>query len=263
MAKTGKISRNYFAFLVLIILSALSENLYAFSIPNWFSDQPIHPVLALAAGNAYTLNIGESKNFPIQNPLTSEFYFYSANKQTQPTFFWDMFVGGEWLYRAPWSIQAGLDYNQSSQLTSKGMFTQGADIISEDFYTYQYDIVTRQLLLQGKMLYTYKERFHPYVLAGVGASFNTACHYSTNVPLTLTFTRQYASHTSSSFSYALGLGVDADLTDHLRLGVGYRFTDLGQAQLGNAIINVTSVPGTLSQSHLYTNEVLVQLSALF
>ena len=49
----------------------------------------------------------------------------------------------------------------------------------------------------------------------------------------------------------------------MRLGVGYRFASLGKAQLGSALIDVTPVAGTFSQSHLYTNEALVQLTWIF
>ena len=75
-----------------------------------------------------------------------------------------------------------------------------------------------------------------------------------------TFTREYSDNTESSFTYSLGLGVDMDITEHLRLGVGYRFADLGKVRLGDAEINTTEVAGTLSQDHLYANEILVQLS---
>lgn len=64
----------------------------------------------------------------------------------------------------------------------------------------------------------------------------------------------------TAFSYAIGIGIDADLSSHVRIGAGYRFSDLGQIKLGNATIDTTSASGTLSQAHLYTNEILAQLT---
>jgi len=61
----------------------------------------------------------------------------------------------------------------------------------------------------------------------------------------------------------VGTGVDVDIIDHLRLGLGYRFTDFGAADLGNASYNGAPVSGTLTQSNLYANEFLAQLTWLF
>jgi opacity protein-like surface antigen len=156
-------------------------------------------------------------------------------------------------------VQAGFDYNQTSSLYAKGILTEGAAVQTQDIYSYHYNVTTRQLLLEGKLLYTFKKRFHPYVLAGLGAAFNQATDYSTSAPPFLTFTRMYQPNNITSFSYAVGFGIDADLTDNLRFGIGYRFTDLGKVTLGSATIDTSSVSGTLSQSNLYASQLIAQL----
>lgn len=69
----------------------------------------------------------------------------------------------------------------------------------------------------------------------------------------------YANNTVTAFSYAVGAGFDYNLNSSLQLGLGYRFSDLGKAQLGQATIDTTQVPGTLGLTHIYNNELLAQL----
>jgi opacity protein-like surface antigen len=247
-------------FLTLLSCSICAIPAYANSLTDWYAKKSWQPILTVGTGASIASNLGESVNIPIQNPLTDEFYNYSAEHSTQVASVSNVFIGAEWMLQSNWALQLGIDYSQSSSFLAKGAFLQGADIPSADLFAYNYNILTRQLLVEGKALYTYKKIFHPYLLAGIGASFNKAFNYSTNVPPTLTFTRMYADHSSSALSYAIGAGVDIDVTTHMRMGIGYRFADLGRVALGNAVIDTTSVSRTLSQSHLYANEVLAQLT---
>ena len=106
----------------------------------------------------------------------------------------------------------------------------------------------------------YSDKLYPYVLLGLGGSFNTASNYATNVPPFLTFTRLYANNTSNAFAFRVGLGFDVNITPHTRVGLAYRFADLGSVQLGAATIDNIKAAGTLSQSNLYANEVLAQFT---
>jgi opacity protein-like surface antigen len=221
---------------------------------------PWRGIVSVGAGAAISTNVGQSKTFPIVNPVTDEFYVYSANTRSQTVGVFDGFVGAEWAFHPNWSLQMGLGYNQAWNFDPQGSFLQGADAQSADQYSYHYSVLTRQLLAESKLLYRFKERYLPYILLGLGAAFNDTSDYGTNVPPFLTFTRQYKNNTQTSFSYTIGFGIDVDVLDHLRLGVGYRFADFGQVKLGNATIDTTSVNGTLAQSHLYASEILAQVT---
>lgn len=227
-----------------------------------YHEKSWRPVVALGLGASVATSIGKSQNFPIIDPISDEYFLYSSGGSSRVAALFDGFAGVEWNYRPKWKIQVGVDYNQSSSFSTSGNFIQGADVISQDNYTYHYNVITRQILAAGKLLYTFKHIYHPYLFAGVGASFNKAYNYTTNVPPFLTFTRMYSDHTNTSFSYAAGFGVDVDVTRKIRAGIGYRFADLGRADLGNPNIDGISVPGALSQSHIYTNEVLAQVTWL-
>jgi len=218
------------------------------------------PVLSTGAGVSISSDVGRSKNFPIENFTTDEFYNYSANRHAQTAALFDVSLGMEWNLCSNWLLQTGVDYNQASPFYAKGILTQGADSRSADTYTYRYHILTKQLLAQAKLLYTVAERYHPYAVIGLGAAFNQAIDYGTDVPPNLTFTRLYHSESNTAFSYAVGIGADMDVGDYMRLGIGYRFTDSGQVKLGKAMIDTSSVAGTLDQSHLYANQVLAQVT---
>jgi opacity protein-like surface antigen len=231
-------------------------------ITSCYRQSSCHTVASIGAGAAISSDAGKSQTFPIMNPVTDEFFIYTANNPTQTAAAFDAFLGTEWTFLPQWALQLGLDYNQAWDFRAEGSLVQGADIQSEDQYSYHYDILTRQLLVESKILYRYKERFHPYLLLGIGASFNEASNYNTNVPSFLTFTRQYQDNTETSFTYNVGVGVDVDIAKHFRLGLGYRFADFGQVKLGSASIDTTQVNGTLSQPHLYASEIIAQFTML-
>lgn len=251
------------AFTTIAIL-IITPSSFAQGKENWISTcynkSFCHTVASIGGGIAIASNVGRSQTFPIVNPVADEFFTYTANRPTQTVGAFDGFLGTEWTFHPKWALQLGLGYNQAWNFRAKGSLLQGADTQSADQYSYHYDILTRQLLVESKLLYLYKERYHPYVLLGLGAAFNNTTDYSTNVPPFLTFTRQYQNNTQTSFTYNVGAGIDVDILEHLRLGLGYRFADFGQVKLGNASIDTTNVNGTLTQTHLYASEILAQLT---
>lgn len=244
--------------ILLFVLFIFVLPTHAFSLSFEEGEKSWRPVIALGVGTASSSNVGQSQYFPAQIPTSYQFFDYSANHATQTSALMDGFVGVEWNFQPDWAVQAGLDYNQISPFSAKGTLLQGVDSESADSYTYHYGILARQLLVEGKLLYTVKNHYHPYMLMGLGAAFNKAYNYYTSVPPFLTFTPTYNNHTTTSYSYTVGVGMDIDVTPNLRLGMGYRFADLGKVQLGSATINGSALSGTLSQSRLYANELLAQ-----
>ncbi len=247
---------------VLLVYLAAPISAHAFSLADWWQNKTWHPLVSIGGGTASSSNVGASQNFPIQYPVTEEFYSYSVSHATQTSSLVDIFLGAEWNVQPNWAVQGGIGYNQASPFSVKGTLVQGTDVASQNTYTYQYGVLIRQLLIEGKLLYSFRQRFHPYVFAGLGTALNKSYSYNTNVPPFLTFTRMYSNNAMTSFSYALGVGLDYDVDSLIRLGIGYRFANLGKAQLGSAVIDTTHVSGTLSQSNIYANEVLVQFTLM-
>jgi opacity protein-like surface antigen len=219
-------------------------------------------VIALGGGYAFGSDIGRSQYFPIENPDTDEFYYYAVNNNTKIKSLVDLFLGKEWMLSSPWALQVGVDFSQIRAFPVSGTLSQGIDTTSADQYSYSYSLLTRQLLAEGKLLYQLKDRYYPYFLLGLGAAFNKEYNYSAAVPSFTAFTRQYNNNAQTSFSYSVGFGIDATLIQNWRIGIGYRFSDIGKASLSPATINGVNVGGTLSQNHVYLSEVIAQLTWL-
>lgn len=252
--------KKIFPLLISILISCWFSSVSFAYIINFI--RPWRPVIALGAGVSRTTDLGKSKVFAIQNPDTDELYQYFPSHSSENSRLIIAFLGLETILCPDWLMQLGLEYNQAAKYSAKGVFTQGADFASTDTYVYHFDVLSRQLLVDAKFLYTFNQ-FHPYLLAGLGLSFNRAHGFSTNVPPFLTFTREYGNNTENTFSYVLGLGVDADMNRNWRFGVGYRFVDLGKVRLGGATIDTTRVRGTLSQRNFYANQLLAEITYLF
>ena len=247
-------------FLAGTSLPVLASDSYFSSWNSWWQTKTWRPVVALGAGTSTTNTVGQSQTFPVTDPATTEFFQYQAYRPSQTSSLGNLFIGAQWQLTHNWFIQGGLDYTGIAAYSAKGTLTQGADAISADVYNYSYNVLPRQLMAAGKLLYSFKQIYHPYFFAGIGSSFNKAYNFKTSVPPFLTFTRQYDDYWNYSFTYSLGVGMDVDVTRNMRLGLGYRFADLGAASFSYATINNVKVTGSLSQSHIYTNQLLAQLT---
>lgn len=224
---------------------------------NSYDTKKIRPLVTLSGGEVFSSHVGQSQTFP---EIEGSFYSYSANNANQSRGLYGSFIGAEWGFNPCWALQFGVGYYQASAFTARGLLTQGPDAGSSDIYNYQYNITSRQLLAESKLLFNWHERYHPYALMGLGEAFNKASSYQTTVPPFLTFTPMFNSHTTKSFTYAVGLGLDVDVVRHVRAGLGYRFTDLGKVNLGAGSIDTTSIGNSLTQNHMCANEVLAQLT---
>lgn len=244
------------------IFFAFNSSAYASSLEAWHPPGAWHPVVSGSVGMAFSTDVGNSAIFP-PNSVSSETYNYTAGHGSQSSYFFNAFLGAEWDFKPNWGLQAGLNYTQTSPFLAQGTYTQGVDVTTESSFSYNYNISSRQALVESKLLYTFKERYHPYVLVGLGVAFNHSYNYNISTPAYLSFTRNYANSSDTSFSYMVGAGIDANITEHFRAGIGYSFADLGQAKLGGASVDGTPVPGTLSQSHLYASQIFLQATEVF
>ena len=245
----------FFCLFTFLLSSACS---YASKAQVW------HPVISAGAGAAITSDLGSSQQFPLVHPITDSSFNYRPNGNTVAGAMFDIFVGAERKLTSAWALQLGMGYDQAFLLQSRGMFTQGiAPLVPHD---YKYDVHIRQLLVESKLAYIWKDYYRPYFFLGLGAAFNRVSNYDANFifpTLVSQFTRDYSDDTTMSFTYSVGTGIDVDLCEHMRLGLGYRFSDFGRWQLGQSTIRGFNVAGTLSQSHLYVNQVLAQLTFVF
>ena len=215
----------------------------------------LQPVFTFTAGASIS-QLGQSQSFA---PLDLCSYNYKP-QGSKTNMLWGGFIGSEVKRSPSWGLIAGLGYYQPNSLATKGTLTQGADPASDNAYSYRYQTQSQQLLAEGKLYWIAKERIQPFLMVGIGAAFNKTSNYQTNVPPFLEFTPAFFNHTQTNFTYAVGPGVDVSLTKSFRVGVGYRFTDLGSANTGSGQIDAIPISSTLKQSHLYANQILAQFT---
>ncbi len=245
--------------LLLLITPAISQTTHT-SQTFWSSQS--QPVISFSFGGTKA-KVGNSQEFSIAGDIDN--YDYNASHSNTKKFILGTFIGLENVLKNNFIVQLGLSfyYLPDNFTSGNGVLTQGIDAQSSDTYNYNYEIKNRQLMLEGKLLKKLKQSYYPYVSFGLGSSFNQTINYQTTVPSTLTFTPQFSSNKNISFAYKIGVGVDWQIQDFWRLGIGYRFADLGKANLGSGAIDTTPFSQTLMQNHLYTQEVLVQLTFMF
>jgi len=251
-------NKKFLLSLSLLATHAIASPLYHATA--WMHQAFAHPVVAINGGLFNTGNAGFNKTFPMIN---ESFYVYHGDFDNHTQGILGLFVGSDYQLQSNWHMQLGLAYNQSLSFHTTGTIFQGADVQSADNYEYSYNTVSRQFMLVGKFQKDAKLGWHPYGLVGVGASFNSTKSWNTTVPPFLTFTPEFKSKTNSAFTYQLGLGVDIDVYPQLRAGLGYRFADLGRNDLGNGTIDVVSINDNLKQKHVYTNNLIAELTYLF
>lgn len=70
----------------------------------------------------------------------------------------------------------------------------------------------------------------------------------------------FSSHTHTTFTYTLGVGVQKVLNQNWQVGVGYEFADWEKNQLSRA--EGQTLNSGLTQNHLYTNGVLLNITYL-
>jgi opacity protein-like surface antigen len=188
-------------------------------------------------------------------------YHYQTDDDTSTPGIFGLLVGAEFQFHPDWAVQAGISYYQSTSFSASGTLAQGVDPQSYSSFHYEYDIIVRQVLAEGKLMYNWKEIFHPYLSLGLGGGFNQSFDYDVNIiPCGSTFSPHYEDNTVNSFSYLVGLGFDVDVNDFLRLGLGYRFTNFGEAALDDGYINNTKTEQSLEQSSLNASELIFQIS---
>ena len=185
---------------------------------------------------------------------------YAAEQKTRALFDGEVFVGIQKELPNAFQGQLGLAVAATSNARLSGNIWDDAEAIFNN-YSYNYQIQHTHIAVKGTLLADHGYWFIPWVSASLGVGFNDA-HGFQNTPLiseALTMPN-FASHTETSFTYTLGIGLQKALNPHWQVGVGYEFADWGQSQLNRALDQTLS--SGLSLNHLYTNGVLFNLTYL-
>lgn len=216
----------------------------------------MRPIASLSAGTD-VVNIHMTQNITILSPFQNS---YVSNNRIED-FVAGLFVGIETPVFNNVLGQLGISYYRNDGYLAQGIVYQFTDPAMGNLF-YQYSIQSQRFLLESKLLATCHEKYHPFINVGLGRSKNTASDYvetavvSTSVPMSPGF----SNNTSYSFTYLIGAGVEIDIDTHTRLGVMYRYVNLGRANLGTTPLQESAT--TLNNDPLYTNEFMLQLTYL-
>ncbi|MCX7116938.1 MAG: outer membrane beta-barrel protein [Legionellales bacterium] len=215
-------------------------------------------VVGVDFGLSFSTTVGHETSFPLGY---STFHYGPSHTGTTPAEI-GVFIGKMIPLSTRNLLQVALNYDDIAKIKVNGGLEQG---VSPPFYPFRYDndIKSSQLLIEGKLLHQVRDLFYPYFTAGLGAGFNQAKDYATNIPPYLTLTPNYANKSTTSFSYMLGLGLDVSLFQSLTVGFGYRFSDLGTVKLGDGQLRNVAIINPMNSTHLYLNTLLLQLIYFF
>lgn len=202
--------------------------------------------------------------------LTSDPYpdRFVSNDQTSSVPMGGIFVGAEFPFESkPYRLQSGFSYYTASPYEAAGI-DYFYSIPSMGNKEYSYSITSQRIFFENKFLYEIPsiygstQNIFVYLSAAAGAAINRAYNYQeTAIDPNTTATGAFASNTVYSFAYSVGAGIEAQLGKTIRLGLGYRFNDLGEVSLGDYSDANTS--NTIDTDNTYVNEAVLQLSTFF
>ncbi|MFJ1267131.1 outer membrane protein [Legionella lytica] len=194
-------------------------------------------------------------------------YSYRSSKDGQSDGFLGGFLGVE--HPISWYnllVQAGLEYSYFGPVGVQGLNTVSMTSGISTVHRYRYNLVAHQFLVSAKFLTTTHGRYHPYALGGIGAAVTNMENFRVT-PIQdggMTTAPSFSENNSTRFSYSVGFGVDVDVNQYTRLGLGYRFSGLGDAALkrGKMLANnqVVPVPFALGVHNTHANQLMAQLT---
>lgn len=247
----------------LSIISSLS----AFAGTMGPTSAPSYRPLIAGIGGYAAYNTGGTQSYLGSN---FDLFTFNANNSNQGTGYGGVFVGFE--NALPWYTlfyQLGAEYLYYGSVNVSGTQVVGVDPATSSSFSDQYQFQTQQLMASLRLLTTVYDRFHPYFSVSIGGAWNSLSQYSVIIPTQngINVPAIFGNNTQSQFTYSLGAGIDTDLTERLRLALGYRFSDFGQASFGQGTVVFNNfnaaVPFTLTNNHVQANAFFAQLSYIF
>ncbi|MDR3501263.1 MAG: hypothetical protein P4L79_01610 [Legionella sp.] len=194
-------------------------------------------------------------------------YSYRSSNNGQSDGFMGGFIGIE--HPIAWYnllVQAGMEYSYFGPVGVQGLNTIGMTSEASTLHRYTYNFRAHQFLASAKFLTTTHVRFHPYASVGIGAAVNNMGHFrATPVQAdAMNSSPFFLESNSTQFSYSVGLGVDVDVNQYARFGLGYRFSGFGNAALksGRMIAKnqLVSVPFDLGINNAHANQLVAQIT---
>ena len=183
---------------------------------------------------------------------------YAANHVSHALVDGEIFLGIQKPIREKLAGQIGLAVATTGNASLSGNI--GDDAHSQfNNYTYDYQVRHTHVAIKGKLLSDRGYVVTPWVSGSVGVGFNQSHDYSNTPSISEAVVMpDFASNTTTAFTYTVGAGIQRRLNQHWQAGIGYEFADWGRSQLNRA--SGQTLNNGLSLSHLYTNGFLFNLT---
>jgi opacity protein-like surface antigen len=194
----------------------------------------------LAAG--WVFNYHADQYTVSQQSFFPDVYFSNNNQNSEVV---ALSGGYSWHRDDVWLpiLSLGLEYSYYFPIKSTGFIQKFFSPNLTD-YTYEFKTHFQQLNLLAKAnIYRWSSGLSPYLLGGIGNSWNTLNSYTEMAlpGITPRIPPGFSKGTTSNFVYILGFGMDYDINKNFQIGLGYRYDVLGKAHSGNGVSTFANV----------------------
>lgn len=146
--------------------------------------------------------------------------------------------GYNWFFPHDWlpTASVGIEYSYIPQINNNGQIEQFSDPALVN-YNYGYKTLHNSLSLLGKLDIYRWNQFMPFILAGIGNSWNDIKSYQeTALPgVTPRISPGFSNGSRSAWKYTLGIGLDYQPSLNLLIGLSYRYDTFNKGQSGTGI----------------------------
>jgi len=213
-------------------------------------------VVVLSVGPVWE-NAGNTQTFYLAPGIEKT---YAAKQASHALVDGEIFLGVQKPLREKLQGQLGLAVATTGNAAVSGYIWDDAQAQFNN-YTYKYQVKHTHVAVKGKLLADKGYILTPWINGSLGVGFNQAHDYS-NTPIIseAIVMPNFASQTTTAFTYTVGAGFQRNFNAHWQGGIGYEFADWGKSQLGRA--SGQTLNSGLFLSHLYTNGFLFNLTYL-
>ena len=237
---------------------------------NTVEEAGFHPFATVFGGPAWRQQSSGTSTFVVTD---NEKFIYHPQSNSPTLGFGGVVAGLEHrLFYDNLYVQLGAEYDNFSGTSFHGNSLAGVELNTTTLYRYQYHTSTQQVMGTAKFYSILKapkginKNLYPYFSVGLGAAFNKANQFTTSTSETgsINLTPTYPSSSNTNFSYNLGIGVDMEVIEHLRFGLGYRYSNFGKVTLGQGLVTYNQyrypVNYVFGANNAYANQLLVGLT---
>ncbi len=236
----------------------IMENHHATDAVTSRSYAPSTFITTMSVGPAWPHG-GQAQTFYLQPEVENT---YTANQPKSALVDSELFIGFEHAIHSKINAQLGLAAAFTSSADLSGNIWIDTDPDFNNF-TYQYSVQHAHVALKGKLLTeSMYSSLKPYVGASIGVGFNEAKNYSNTALLEeASVEPNFASNTTTTFTYTFEVGVQLMINRQWQTGIGYQFADWGKSQLGRA--PGQTIGNGLKIDHFYTNGLMFNLTHFY